>query len=346
MLTIIQIVTLIQGIFLITVLFINRRSYKNPSFILLLCVIFSILLFLMGDDQNNLISSNVDWFFLDASLFITFLFLFVKYYVNPAQSFNKNDLLYFIPNVLYLVNEVIETTFDLPEVLLRNVFELLIELSFFGYLLLTLGLLFRSTKQRWMIYFILPLSVLVSTSIINEVLGWFSLSEIELFNEQHFKSFMLITVAVLFYVITMKLVVAPGQVMAAAEEEKYKSSGLNKNMVEEYKRRIVAFMEKDEGFRNAKLSLYELSRQTDIPKQYISEILNVHLGTNFQDFVNNYRVEAFTHSLEKEEYTHYSLLGIASEVGFNSKSGFYATFKKHKGMTPSEYKKSISERVE
>ena len=81
MIAILQIVALIQGIFLILVLFSKRESYKKPTLVLLLCSIASILLFLIGDDQNNLISKDVDWFFFDTSLFITFLFLFVKYYV-------------------------------------------------------------------------------------------------------------------------------------------------------------------------------------------------------------------------------------------------------------------------
>jgi len=65
------------------------------------------------------------------------------------------------------------------------------------------------------------------------------------------------------------------------------------------------------------------------------------MNTNFQDFVNGYRVEAFLERMGDANYSNFSLLGMANEVGFSSKSNFYATFKKHKGVTPTEYRKSL-----
>jgi YesN/AraC family two-component response regulator len=92
---------------------------------------------------------------------------------------------------------------------------------------------------------------------------------------------------------------------------------------------------------DSKLSLTSLAEKLEIPKQYISEILNIHMDTNFQDFVNGYRIDAFLERLNDPKYSNYSLLGIANDVGFSSKSNFYATFKKHKGITPTEYRKSL-----
>ena len=78
-----------------------------------------------------------------------------------------------------------------------------------------------------------------------------------------------------------------------------------------------------------------------MPRQHISEVLNVHMNVSFQDFINEYRVNAFINCLQKEQYAHYTLFGIANEVGFNSKSSFNTTFKKIKGLTPSEFKKTL-----
>ena len=342
MLAVIQFVTLFQGLFLLTVLFLNRKTYRKPVLWLLVGTIVSILFFIIGDDENNLFAKDIDWFFFDASLFVTFLFLFVKYYVSGKNVFRKSDLLYFIPNIMYFINEVYEVSSVTGEVLVIEVLELCIELAFLAYIIATIVILFKSRKPRWMLLFIVPLALLMSASMINEVLGWFELQEIEIFNDANFNTITLITVALLFYFIAMKLIVAPKEVMLAKEGEKYKSSGLNDNLVEEYQQSIISFMEVEKGYIDSKLSLTILSQKLNIPKQYISEILNVHLQTNFQDFVNGYRVEAFIDSLEKDQYAHFALMGIANEVGFNSKSGFYATFKKHKGLTPSEYKKSLS----
>jgi AraC-like DNA-binding protein len=57
--------------------------------------------------------------------------------------------------------------------------------------------------------------------------------------------------------------------------------------------------------------------------------------------VNGYRVAAFLERLNDANYSNLSLVGIATDVGFSSKSSFYATFKKHKGVTPTEYRKSL-----
>jgi AraC-like DNA-binding protein len=343
MLSTLQIVALLQGVFLLTVLVWKRKSYKKPVLWLLSGAIASILFFIIGDDANNLFAENVDWFFFDISLFITFLFLFVKYYVSGSNSFNRKDLFYFIPNLLYFfieISEVLNTS--LEELLPLDILELLVELTFLGYLFLTIKELFTSKKQRWMLYVIFPLTLLLSTSIVNDVLGWFDFPEIEIFSDAAFATYTLIIVAFIFYYISIKLIISPKEVLLASEVEKYKSSGLNENLVETYKNKLISFMEIDEGYKDCKLSLTVLSQKLAIPKQYISEILNVHLNTNFQDFVNGYRVDAFADSVQKDQYAHLTFTGIANEVGFNSKSSFYATFKKHRGLTPSEFKKSLS----
>lgn len=342
MLIAIQLVALIQGLFLMGVLFVKRDSYKKPTLWLLIGSILSIIFFILGDDDNNMIAKGVDWFFFDASLFITFLFLFVKYSVSGREIFNKLDLLYFVPNIAYFINEIYEVTAAFEEVLAVEIFELIIELSFLYYLVHSMVRLFQSKKQKWMLIFMIPLALLMSASMVNEVLGWFGLTEIELFNDANFNTFTLLTVALLFYFITMKLILAPKEVLLALKEEKYKSSGLNEKMVAGYKNKIISFMEMEKGYTDPKLSLTTMSQNLNIPKQYISEILSIHLNTNFQDFVNGYRVEAFENCVQKEQYAHLTLMGIANEVGFNSKSNFYTTYKKIKGLTPYEYKKSLS----
>ena len=98
-------------------------------------------------------------------------------------------------------------------------------------------------------------------------------------------------------------------------------------------------MTKQQIFKNPKLNVNEVAHQLGISRQQLSEILNVHMEVRFQDLLNQYRVEAFINCLHQEHYKNYTLLAIANEVGFSSKSSFNATFKKLKGLTPSQYKK-------
>ena len=69
--------------------------------------------------------------------------------------------------------------------------------------------------------------------------------------------------------------------------------------------------------------------------------INEQLGKNFYDFINAYRVEAFKAKLQDPKFAAYSILGVALESGFKSKSSFNAIFKKVTGMTPSQYKKGL-----
>jgi AraC-like DNA-binding protein len=69
----------------------------------------------------------------------------------------------------------------------------------------------------------------------------------------------------------------------------------------------------------------------------LSAAINQAYGKNFNDFVNTYRVEAVKKMLNDESVQHLSLLGIAYECGFNSKSTFNRAFKKATGVAPSAY---------
>ncbi|MCD4696832.1 MAG: helix-turn-helix domain-containing protein [Bacteroidales bacterium] len=57
--------------------------------------------------------------------------------------------------------------------------------------------------------------------------------------------------------------------------------------------------------------------------------------------VNNYRVEEVKRLMAEGKHEHYTLLAIALEAGFNSKSSFNRIFKEFTGSTPSHYKKTL-----
>ena len=63
---------------------------------------------------------------------------------------------------------------------------------------------------------------------------------------------------------------------------------------------------------------------------------------NFNEFINNYRVKEFQNRLANNEHASHTLLALALEVGFNSKTAFNRAFKKITGQTPREYVKNLS----
>jgi AraC-like DNA-binding protein len=70
----------------------------------------------------------------------------------------------------------------------------------------------------------------------------------------------------------------------------------------------------------------------------LSQTINEQLRQSFSEFLNSYRIEEAKRRLRDPAFKHLSILGIAEDVGFNSKSSFNAVFKKHTNLTPSEFR--------
>ena len=126
------------------------------------------------------------------------------------------------------------------------------------------------------------------------------------------------------------------------QAKRYKRSGLDRSDGENHLKRLVEYMETEKPYLESRLSLKQLAERLKISTNYLSQIINENLQKNFFDFINEYRVDEVKRSIGEERYKHYSLLGVAYECGFNSKSSFNSIFKKKTGLTPSEFQKSVS----
>jgi AraC-like DNA-binding protein len=102
-------------------------------------------------------------------------------------------------------------------------------------------------------------------------------------------------------------------------------------------------MKEDHIYLNPDLNLHALAQHTGIPQKTISAVLNQHMKKSFNEFVNEYRVEAFKQKLQQPEMSSFTIAGIASECGFNSKASFQRIFKGVTGTLPNDYRKSLSE---
>ena len=136
--------------------------------------------------------------------------------------------------------------------------------------------------------------------------------------------------------------IKPQKQMEAIENasEKYQKSGLKNNQANEYLQQLIEYMNRSEIWKDNELSVARLAQLTNIPKHYITQALNENLRKNFNTFVNEYRVNYAKKLIKSPDYKAWSFIAIAYECGFNSKTAFNIFFKKHTGMTPSEYKNS------
>jgi AraC-like DNA-binding protein len=107
--------------------------------------------------------------------------------------------------------------------------------------------------------------------------------------------------------------------------------------------KLQQFMENEKPFLDPELSLSSLSKAVGLNRNQLSQLINTHIGENFYDFINKYRIDEVKRLMVDPEKQKYNLLGIALEAGFKSKSTFNLIFKRFTGLTPTEYKKNITE---
>lgn len=124
------------------------------------------------------------------------------------------------------------------------------------------------------------------------------------------------------------------------EEPKYVRSGLTAERAETLHARLVDVMESERPFLDSNLKLNRLARSAGISANHLSQVINELRGQNFYDFVNSYRIEEAKRLILDPDRSGATLLSIAYEVGFNSKSAFNTAFKKHTDTTPSQFRKS------
>jgi len=85
------------------------------------------------------------------------------------------------------------------------------------------------------------------------------------------------------------------------------------------------------------LKLHDLAEMMGISRHHVTQLLNQEMGTTFHAYINSHRVDEACQRLSDPSYRDFSILAIAHEVGFNSKTSFNRIFKQHTRMTPTQY---------
>lgn len=125
-------------------------------------------------------------------------------------------------------------------------------------------------------------------------------------------------------------------------DRKYSSSSLKAEDALKVKRELEQHMAANKPYLNPELSLSQLAAELNLSPHHLSQVINEQFGRNFFDFINWYRVQEVKERLTAPEFSHLSVLGIAFDAGFNSKSAFNRVFKNVEGETPTQFKKKQS----
>lgn len=246
------------------------------------------------------------------------LYICVLHY---TKGFKNTAYWHFLPAGMFLI-------FALPEIIFnRHIFSLpapfsqilgwimgrIVKVQLFIYVSLSLYQLMRHPMQLpWLRYLLWSISCLM--------LIWFSgLNQ---------------------YAAGIYLVVVFGIGFFAIRQKDYQPRPVKAPIPGDLKARLEDLMTRERIYTDSDLSLPLLAEKMALSVHDLSALLNNGYGQNFNQFVNTYRVALAKELLLSEKHTHLSILGIAFEAGFNSKTTFNTTFKKATGLSPSDWKKS------
>lgn len=129
---------------------------------------------------------------------------------------------------------------------------------------------------------------------------------------------------------------APGAITS------YERSGLTDADLKQYHKRLLEVMQSGKPYLNGDLNAADLAKALGVTTNQLSQVLNQIQKQNFYDFVNSFRVEEVKRKMVDPANAHLTLLGIALESGFNSKSTFNSVFRKLTGHTPTEFAKTVN----
>lgn len=296
------------------------------------------------------------------------LFFYTKSLLDKSFSFKRADFIHFIPAIIYLIYSVI--IFITDKIVLQEYYfyadgrdkDLATWYQIAGFI----SLVFYSIKSlntyrkyksitfdvvsfadnilfKWVQRFLIALLILLIIRILFFVLNpeWAQFGN---------KFWYYLCFSILFYYISLSGYVNSVQTIIpfnsnfnAIEEieiETIETSAANQlNIVEldEWKINLETLMMVDKAFQNPTLTLADVSEKLKISAKKISQVINQGFKMNFNDFVNYYRTEEVIKKLQSGKHNIHTLLAIAYDCGFNSKSTFNRSFKKQTGLTPKEY---------
>jgi len=348
---------IIQGLFLICLLLFNRRGNRRSN-TLLACLVGLISISLWNLNVSALALSGY-WKLFDYYMWSTpflwgpVLFLYVKSVTNRQLGRVKVVLAHLgfaiglfllqFPYHFATVNEWIPADYL---VLFRRTVLLAFYVQIALYILASL-LALKEYKYKlennfsnldrinlaWLRRLLFVLAALVAVDMISTVPGVILQTDLP-----YFTTIMLAESVTIYLIGYFSL--SHHEVIFQQEGSnsvpKYENSPLGKELSVGLSQNLNDVMRESKIFQKNDLRLAELAEQIGLKPHYLSQIINEQYGQSFYEYVNTFRVNFATDALRRDR--HSSIAKIATESGFNNRASFNSYFKKHTGVTPSQYR--------
>jgi AraC-like DNA-binding protein len=202
----------------------------------------------------------------------------------------------------------------------------------------------NKTSVSWLVTLLYFVSFTFLFEFLDDVNEYFSL-----FNDLNVMSFVDVLLLLMVYTVSYIVLSKPQlfykhEAANATNQPKYSQSTLSDEKIQLIEKELNDYMINQKPYLNGNLTIQNISDYLNIPRQYISQVLNDKIGLSFSDYLSAFRIEEFKQKANDPAYKNFTILALAIESGFNSKTSFNTSFKKHTGITPSEYIKQNSEK--
>lgn len=114
---------------------------------------------------------------------------------------------------------------------------------------------------------------------------------------------------------------------------------------DEHIQRLQNHMSKARPYLDSNLKIDDLAAQISIPVKSLSNLINREFGVNFFEYVNQYRVNEVKKNLSDTKLREISIIDLAFQSGYNSKTSFNRLFKIATGLTPSQYRQKVTNKA-
>ena len=119
--------------------------------------------------------------------------------------------------------------------------------------------------------------------------------------------------------------------------EKYAKSGLSEEMASKIYNDLNSLVSDNTFYKDEELTLAELSKQLKVHPNHLSQVINEMEGKNFYNYINSLRIKEFISLASQVENKKYTMISLAYDCGFSTKSTFNKHFKLQTGKTPTEF---------
>lgn len=149
----------------------------------------------------------------------------------------------------------------------------------------------------------------------------------------------IITYAILVYIMTLYLIKGNDIKKLISLQEKYRYSKLSQSQRTAIMNKLNQLLNEQKLYKEADLNLKKISNLIGIQESYISQTISTELNINFNELINNKRIEDLCRDLKRDKNGLMNIEQHAYSNGFSSMSAFYSIFKKSKGVTPTQFRK-------